>query len=251
MFAKLALTLMLTVLMLSAGGNSKRRIDSDPFDEVIPQFVFGGGWHTSVSITNMEDSPVTIPINFYQGDGQAWQVPIVGKGTASTHSFVIPAKGTVFFETPDDVAALQQGWALLEIPCCPDVGGFAVFRQRVPGRPDFEAVVPFADSFEGRSTMIFDNTRGFVTGIAIVNPREFGGTTFTLVFRDEGGNRFHLDQITLGRLQKQVFVLSDRFPQTAGRRGSIEFQGVSSYIAGLGLRFNPGGAFTSFHTFEP
>lgn len=247
---RLTFALAVAALMLHAA-DRRRNIDADPFDEVIPQFVYGGGWHTSVSITNMSESEITIPLRFYRGDGQAWQVPLVGRGVRSAHTLVLPAKATIFVETPEESGNLQQGWGLLDIPCCPDVGGFAVFRSRGEGRPDFEAVVPFADSFESRTTLIFDNTRGFVTGIALVNPREFGGSTFTVVFRDEDGVRFHLDQITIGRLQQQVFVLPERFPQTAGRRGSIEFQGVSSYIGGLGLRFNPGGAFTSFHTFEP
>ena len=241
-----------TILLAGiASGGGRKRIGADPFDEVIPQVVFGGGWSTSISITNLDDTSIRIPVAFRRTNGQVWSVPIVGRAASATHTVDIPAHGTAFLELPDGSGDLQQGWAILDIPCCPNVGGFAVFRQSVPGRPDFEGVVPFADSFEERSVLMFDNTRGFATGIALVNPREFGGTLFTLVFRDEAGNRIHLDQITIPRQQQQVFVLADRFPQTANRRGSMEIQGVSSYISALGLRFSPGGAFTSFHSFEP
>lgn len=38
------------------------------------------------------------------------------------------------------------------------------------------------------------------------------------------------------------------FPSTAGRREAIEFNVPNGFgVGALGLRFNPGGAFTSFH----
>lgn len=246
-----SVTAMWLLLSSAAQGLGKRKpIDADTFDEVIPQFVFGGPWSTQVAITNLEDTEVRVPIRFYRPNGQPWTVPLKGRGRVASIELTLAPKATAFFETEDAGGELQQGWALLDVEGIPDFGGFAVFRNRTPGQPLQEAVVPFADSFESTTTLIFDETEGYATALALVNPRSFGGQTFTLAFRDEAGLRFHLDQTTLGQLNQTTFLLRDRYPQVVGKKGTVEIQGVSSYIGALGLRFNPTGPFTSFHSFE-
>lgn len=48
------------------------------------------------------------------------------------------------------------------------------------------------------------------------------------------------------------FVLPDRFAATAGRRGIIQFQNADGVgLAGIGLRFNSSGGFTSMPTIFP
>lgn len=46
--------------------------------------------------------------------------------------------------------------------------GVGIFRQRIPGRPDFEASVPLTRG-ERNFTIPFDNRSSFSTGIALVN----------------------------------------------------------------------------------
>jgi hypothetical protein len=41
--------------------------------------------------------------------------------------------------------------------------------------------------------------------------------------------------------------VSTLWPETAGKQGSIEFSTTGFGTSVLGLRFNPSGAFTSFH----
>lgn len=220
-------------------------------DEVIPQFVYGGGWKTTLTLVNMDETAVNLPINFYTETGEAWGVDLEGAGRASSFNIAIPSKNTVTISSTDGDGTVRQGWALLNTPCCPRLGGFAVFRQRVTGRPDFEAVIPLGYIYSTRSFLLFENTGGFQTGVAIVNPSRFSTATVTINIRDEQGARILLDQMTLRPLSKQVFSLSDRFPSTTGRRGSIELTSSPGNFTVLGLRFNPGGAFTSFHSLEP
>ena len=198
----------------------------------------------------MDESPVTIPLSFYTATGAPWKIELAGRGTAEKFDLVLQPKQTVTLTTAA-TSTLVQGWGRLDIPCCPDVAGFAVFRQRVQGRPDFEAVTPLADSYSSRSFLAFDNTGGFSTGIALVNPSSYSSSVVTVNVRNENGDRVLLEQVTLPRLSKDVFSLPERFPVTDGKKGTIEFTSSPGQFSVLGLRFNPGGAFTSIHSWEP
>lgn len=233
---------------LAAG---RKQIGVSSLDEVIPQWVYGGGWKTSATFVNMDEAVVTFKVSFFTDAGEPWRVPFEGVGTFDALQVTIPPNGTLTIQTSEGDQTTLQGWARLDLPCCPDVGGFGVFRHRITGRPDFEAVIPISSSFETRSFLVFDNSAGYSTGVSLVNPSSFSSATLTLNFRDEAGSRILLDQITLRPLAKQVFSMPERFSATAGKRGTLEITSSPGQFAVLGLRFNPGGAFTSMHGLDP
>jgi hypothetical protein len=70
----------------------------------------------------------------------------------------------------------------------------------------------------------------------------------TVTFRDERGTMFHEEKMPLRYMRHTAFDLAAPFPQSSGRCGSVQIQG--GYVAVLGLRFHPAGAFTSSHGFE-
>src|SRR4051812_11691135 len=74
--------------------------------------------------------------------------------------------GSATIQTRGLDAALSQGWA--ELTNAKRIGGVAVFRQRIEGRPDVEAAVPIVPSVR-RFVLPFDDTRGFVTAIALAS----------------------------------------------------------------------------------
>lgn len=221
-------------------------------DNTIPQFVYGGGWTSSLHFVNTSDATVRFTARFWSDSGQPWTVPLEGVGSFSAVEVTIPAKQTMEVRTVEGGAVVQQGWVELAYSGATgsDIGAFATFRQRVPGRPDFEAVVPLGYDFGTRSFLLFDEQAGFSTGIALVATRTFGATTVTFNIRNSTGERLVLDQITLQPRQKIVFSLTERFPAAAGQRGSIELTSSPGTFAALGLRFNPTGAFTSFHSLD-
>jgi hypothetical protein len=246
---KSALLLVLASATCMAFG-PPRQVGVSSLDDVVPQFVSGGGWSSTLTLINMEDAPIDVPIKFYDGDGQPWKAPLVGRDPVSSLMLTVQPKSTATLET-SPAGLLQQGWVYLDLPCCPDLSGMAIFKQVVAGRPDFEAVVPLVSSYDDRTWLLFDNTKSFATGVAIVNPRDWSSATVTIHIRDENGQRILLDQFTVGPLKRQVFDLSTRFPQALNRKGSIEFTCSPGNLSVLGLRFNPGGAFTSVHSLEP
>jgi hypothetical protein len=68
---------------------------------------------------------------------------------------------------------------------------------------------------------------------------------------DESGNVLRIDILTLKPGSKMTFALPEQWKETAGRRGSIHFQGGLMSWSVIGLRFHPGGAFTTVNLLEP
>ncbi len=147
---------------------------------------------------------------------------------------------------------MQTGWVEVDqLTSTTPIRGFAVFRQTVAGRPNFEAV-----SIGMRAAQImtfpFDNTNGLVTGFAAVNLGPGTCTVAVTPMFDEKGNALLKDPRLVGTLQTNghmSFVAADRIPELAGRRGYLTFQpridcGIGG-MAMLGLRFTADGPFTN------
>jgi hypothetical protein len=244
------LAVVLAPLSVLASETSPPRKIRSILDEVFAHFAAGGGgWTTSFTFINLSAGPGTFPLNFWGQDGQAIQVAIRGIGNRSELEITVPGNGSRTVEL-EDTGNLRVGWAEIDTPFDPDIVGQAVFRQRVAGRPDFEAIVPLSSRFESEFAMQFDNAGGFVTSMAIVNPSSFSTSTVFLDFNDENGNRILLDSITLSPRNQVAFALPQRFPQTAGRQGVLHVNGSGLSLTSLGFRFHPGGAFTTFFPFE-
>ncbi|MCP5110967.1 MAG: hypothetical protein GY953_09045 [bacterium] len=241
--------LLLCVSVFAGGGG--RYVSFSSAEDVIPHLVFGDTWNTSVTLVNLSHEEAQVPVKFFQQDGEPMLVPIADVGIFSELNVTIAAHGSTTFQTVgESTEPPAQGWAKLDLTCCQEITGLAVFQQSIGGQ-DSEAVVPFASSQATRAGMIFDNTAGFVTGMAMVNPSETSVSTVTMNFRLEDGSRIHLDQLILDPGEHRAFALNAAFPQTGDRRGTIEFLAHGGGIALLGLRFSPRGIFTSFHSFEP
>lgn len=221
-------------------------------DRVFPQLVNGGGWKTSFFLVNLENHPVTFQILFFTDDGNDMFVPVSGLGLVRQVSVSLDTAGSTEFETtgfsnsfPDN---LQQGWALLSQTTDDSIGGMAIFRQRVFGRPDQEATVPIVSQFDSHFVLLFDNTAGFTTGLAVANPT-LNSVSIPVTIRDQSGNVIDNQFIRLGSYSHTAFNLPDLWFSTAGRRGAIEFQTSGFGVAALGLRAGAS-AFTSFNVLE-
>lgn len=231
--------------------------------DTMPQFVHGGGdvgkWFTSITLVNFRPAAVSVPVNFYADGGAPLEVPVVGRGRVSSLNLDIPAGGTVTIATDQDSTdPLTTGFARITVPCpsaseCGDIGGSAVFTQKVPGRPDFESVVPLLSSLAGKYVVPFDNTTGFATGIAIATPKfnaaETADRTVRVVAKSEAGAVVFDQNVTMKANGHDFYDLATRFPQLAGARGTLEFS-TQDFVVVLGLRFNSTGAFTALPPYE-
>jgi hypothetical protein len=234
---------------VAASPQSKNRQASAVFagDNVLPQLVDGAGWQTTFTFANVDTKAVTFEVYFIASNGNDLRIPIVGIGTSAAVTVTLPPTETVTIETQGTKNDLSQGYAYIIRGDYKDkIAGLAVFRQRVPGRPDFEAVVPLVSEFDKRFVLLYDNIGGFTTSMAIANP-SLDNIDVDVTVRDEDANVLATGRISLGVLMHQAFTLTSRWPATANRRGIIEFRSTGWGASVLGLRFSPGGAFTSFH----
>ena len=221
-------------------------------DRVFPQVVNGGGWKTSFFLVNLENHPVTFQILFLTDDGNDMFVPVVGLGVVRQVSVTLDTAGSTEFETTGfsnaSLDTLQQGWALLSQTTSDTIGGMAIFRQRVFGKPDQEATVPIVSQFDSHFVLLFDNTAGFTTGLAVANPT-VDSVSIPVTIRDQSGNVIDNRFIRLDPYSHTAFNLPDLWFSTSGRRGAIEFQTSGFGVAALGLRAGVA-AFTSFNVLE-
>jgi len=212
---------------------------------VMGQFAFGGGWYTAMYFNNNSAGPVSFTVNLVADGGTALMVPSLGGPSATVQ---IPAGGTATIEAPNVGTTTFQGYAVFTLP--PGVTGYGVFRQTSPGRPDQEAVVPFASSTTTSRTLLFDETNRLVTAVAIVNPSA-APVTVVVNATDTNGNTLGSAAIPLGAHNKMesamdmISGLSNMF----GHRGRAVFTVTTGSVAVLGLRFDVS-AFTSIPALE-
>jgi hypothetical protein len=212
----------------------------------------GGAWKTSLTLVNMTASPSPIRLRFWADDGNELILPLnspqAGGPPSSNGSYLdwtIPALGSLVVETEAPAQGpILQGWA--ELQTAGDVTGFAIFRLRLPGGSENEAVVPYENRSRGSYLLPFDETTGFVTGMALANLSSTTQATVNVVLRDDAGNQIATGTIPLNPRGHMSSEVSSWVSGMAGRRGTLEFRNTAAgSIAVLGLRFN---RFASFAT---
>jgi len=216
----------------------------------VPQIADGGGWQTTITVFNRVNRKVAAQVTFYAGDGQRLPLSIAGLGVVTSVQLELGPYQARAIETLGAGTALAVGWAFVESQ--EDIGGLAVFRQRVAGRPDFEAAVPFTPP-EAQVISSFDNMAGCVTGVAVANTTG-GPIALTFTFRNETGDTVSTRTLTLNPQSHTSFAMTDLWPELAGARGSVHVMGrtpvgAPGEFGALGLRFNATGAFTTLPFF--
>ena len=210
---------------------------------VLPQFADGqapnGDWKTLILFTNPHDREIRVDMVVYSQEG-------VELDSALRFSRILRPRETALYESSAASATVRQGWA--SIDASGEITMSAIYRQRVAGRPDFEAaVLPRIPTT--RLVAPFDNRTGLVTSIALVNPRDVRANLDITVRNDTGivvGTR----RIPLEPKRHTSFALTDLFPLTVGARGSVEVVGRTdggqlTEFGAIGFRFNQTGAFAS------
>lgn len=218
-------------------------------DTVLPQIVDGASWKTTLKFVNLENHTVVFKVLFFSDNGTDLALPILGVGPATINLTVtLPTANSITIETAGTADQLAQGWAsMVKTVSTDSVGGFAIFRQRIPGIPDQEAVVPIVNQFSSHFVLLFDN-QGFVTAVALANPTG-SAVAIPVNIRNEQGSIIDQRSFALGAFSHAAFALPEQWASTAGGRGTIEFITSGFGVGALGLRFN-GSAFTSFDVLQ-
>jgi len=222
------------------------------YTAILPQIADGGGFITQILLTNPTGNAITCRLTFWKDDGAPLFLSLSGGGPLPTYVVKVPGHGTQFLTTPG-LGSSVTGWALAENVA--QLGVIAAFRK-VDGNPVSEATVAATPATAGFG-MAFDESPGFDTGFALANVSPFDTAIENLYFYDTSGKLILADSSnSLGPHQHESFMFSARYPQLAGKRGTVRlYYGVEGTptngtlgLTGLGLRVNPAGTFTSLAT---
>jgi hypothetical protein len=212
--------------------------------QLIPQVADGGGWATTIVLTNTTATAQTAQLKFNQSTGTAgatlpWTPPFLESITLS--AIGLPAGATRFLHTLGTAATLTQGWG--ELDAAAGVEGYAIFTSHAPGNPAQDATAP-AGAAASRILVPFDNTSHLITAVAVLNPNATAESILVNIKTSDGA----VSTGTLPNLPgkgQTTFLMPTQFPGTAGKSGLAEFYTNSGTIASIALRVNPSGAFTS------
>ncbi|PYS37811.1 MAG: hypothetical protein DMG14_19975, partial [Acidobacteria bacterium] len=214
----------------------------------MPQIAAEANWTTEFTFVNKSavpgqarlslfgdpSGPLSLPLAFPQQP--AAPVPLL----ASSFDRTLAANACLIVDTAGpQTPPVLVGSA--QLSATTSVDGFAIFHF-IPGDgPPQEAVVPLETRKANSYLLVFDNTDGIALGVALenVSPQT---ADIAVVIRDDSGTPIGTPgaMIPLAGGGHTSFDLSTRFPVTAGKRGTIEFDTpAGGQISALGIRFTP------------
>lgn len=211
----------------------------------------GGAWVTEIALINTSVAPAPVTVLFRGDDGQLLTLPVTvtQRGTSevtngTSVAATINPNSTLILSIGAQMPSTITGWA--DVLSVGPVSGFAIFRQTPPNGMASEGTVLLQTaSSTGMVTLPYDNTTGFVTGVAVANMSGTQAFVTTTVW-DESGNRLGSSINIIAPNGHWSFVLPSQISLSNGRRGLVRFQSSTAEgLTVLGLRFSPFGTFTS------
>jgi hypothetical protein len=211
----------------------------------------GGGWTTVVTLVNTSASQVQLQVNFYADDGIPLNLAITTTLQGGTQTYTteqvsesLNPNTTLQISMGGQAGSTAVGWA--GVYSTGPVAGYAIFRQTPQTGSPSEGTVPLQTQSPYSILLPYDNTAGFVMGVALANLSPTPQTV-TVAITDNSGNLLGSQTLSIAANGHTSFVLPTQFPVTAGRLGIMQFSGNGN-LSGLGLRFSPFGTFTSVPT---
>jgi hypothetical protein len=204
----------------------------------------GDGWQTTFVLVNTGTSSAPATLSFFADQtGAAMPLPLTfpqGHMADTTASFVtqsLPAGATLVIVS-SGAPTLLTGSAQLSTNG--HVSGFVIYRHNSQ-----EAVVPLESRNASAYILAFDNTNGTFTGVA-VNAVSAQPVNIPVTVRDDAGVQIATDVIALtANGHAQFTLVTDRYPGTLNKRGTIEFDTpTGAQIGALGIRIPAGAAHT-------
>lgn len=208
----------------------------------------GGGWQTTFVLVNTGSTTAQASLAFFDKNGVALSLPltVLETGTQSlsaTYSQSIPPNASVWVQASAPLGSAESEGSA-QLTTNGNVGGFEIFRYTPNGQ---EAVVPLESRNASGYFIAFDNTLGTTTGIA-VGAISALANEIPVTLRDDQGNQLGFGGafVLLPANGHTSFQLATQFPQTAGFRGTMEFDApAGEQISVLGIRTPPPLTFTT------
>lgn len=212
----------------------------------------GGGWTTVISLENTSTASVSLAMNFYADDGSPLNLSVTTTLAGNTQTLTtqqvaqtLNPNATLLVTMGGVAGSTAVGWA--QVYSTGALSGYAIFRQTpLSGSQASEGTVPLETRSTYAIVLPYDNTTGFVMGVALANLSPVPQTVAVSIM-DDSGNQIGTQSVSIPAYGHTSFVLPTQFPVTNLRLGTMRFSG-SGNLSGLGLRFSPFGTFTSVPT---
>ena len=210
----------------------------------ITHVAYNGGWTSVFYLVNTGSASAQFTLSFFDENGIALPVPLLllPSGTTTTTSALtqtLAAGEMLVVDTnQQDSPAAVVGSA--QLTTTGNIGGFEIFRWNTFGQ---EASVPLESRTPNSFVLVFDDTGGLTTGVALAST--FGlPVNITATFRDDTGAPIGVPQaIALTAHGHKSFLLPDIFPAAGNKRGMVEFaapQGQGISVIGLRAKSSDG-----------
>jgi hypothetical protein len=211
---------------------------------VLPQVVSGGGWSTTFVLVNTGGATAKAHLSFYDDQGAPLPLMLTRpyvSGTSTTADATLAPGTMVTIEAPGGQTT-QSGWARLEAEG--NVGAYALLNYS-DGSSTREAAAPVSIPAAYACLLPFDNTNGYVNGVALANNSAQPASVLATL-RDSTGQTISTETISLPAWGHRSFGIGDRYPVTANASGTLEFSSpVSGQIGVLGIRAGSNDSFTA------
>ncbi len=207
---------------------------------VFPQVADGGGYRTTLLLTNRSGFAATATVSFFSDSG-APLVLAVGEKTGDTFTLPLPALGAAALACSGKGSAAATGWAAVTVNPPADLNGNAIFQLYQGGALLSEASVPASTLTSGADFYAAEED-GFSTGFAMANPGSLP-LSGTITLRKSDGSIAGSAPLALVPGGHLSMFLSQLFPGAASGRAEIQLS--SGYAAFTALRYHTSSVFST------
>jgi hypothetical protein len=213
----------------------------------IAQVTSGGGWKSTLTLINTGSASEEALVNFFDDYGNPLALPV----NYPQKPLATPALASVIDRTVDPGAELlietagpldqptQAGWALVQ--ASGSLTGYSLFRWGTAPHQQ-EAVAALENRTPGSFLLSFDQTGGYVLGIAVANTSS-PAANVTATLYDDAGATIGGTTLPLPAMGHTAFMLTDEFPSADGRRGTLVLTPpAGSQIGAIAFRANSEGS---------
>ena len=212
----------------------------------ITHVAYNGCWTSVFYIVNTGNASAQFTLSFFDENGVALPVPLLlpENGTNTTTAALtqtLAAGAMLVVNTQaEDAQSLVIGSA--QLTTTGNISGFEIFRWTSFGQ---EASVPVETRTPGSFVLVFDDTNGLTTGVALANLIATAANVTVRIY-DDAGTLLQTTAINLGSRGHTSFMLPANYAATANKRGMVEFVlPPGAKISVIGLRAKNDGTLTT------
>jgi hypothetical protein len=212
----------------------------------ITHVAYNGGWTSAFYIVNTGSASAQFRLDFFDENGVALPVPLLlpQSGTNTTTSSLTqtltPGAMLVINTNEQDSPTPVVGSA--QLTTTGNIGGFEIFRWNTFNQ---EASVPLETRTPNSFVLVFDDTNGLTTGVALANQNATAANVTARMY-DDAGTLLQTASINLGSRAHTSFLLPTNYAVTTNKRGMVEFVvPAGAKISAVGLRAKSDGTLTT------